>query len=116
MKDGMYIKNGGTFNMYGGTISGNTATGYGGGVYVYTGGFAKSGNSIVYGSDAPTDALKNIVGTRVAGSAEDNTLTANTGHAAYVLTGTKKCDATADATVNLDSTKTAADGGGWDSP
>ena len=34
---GVKVENGGTFNMYGGTISGNTTTQQGGGVYVYGG-------------------------------------------------------------------------------
>ena len=51
----------GSFNMTGGTISGNTAYG-GGGVFI-TGGesdgkFRKTGNSVIYGSDATSD-LKN---------------------------------------------------------
>jgi hypothetical protein len=47
---GVKVDNTGTFNMYGGTISGNTAT-YGGGVYVdESGSFTKTGGTI-YGND-----------------------------------------------------------------
>ena len=35
-----------SFNMYGGSITGNTANSYGGGVYVYGGGFTMSGGTI----------------------------------------------------------------------
>ena len=42
---GVYVSSG-TFNMYGGSITGNRATGDGGGVYVYGGGFTMSGGTI----------------------------------------------------------------------
>ena len=42
---GVYVSSG-TFNMYGGSITGNTANSYGGGVYVYGGGFTMSGGTI----------------------------------------------------------------------
>ena len=44
---GVYVYSGsGTFNMYGGSITGNRATGDGGGVYVDGGGFTMSGGTI----------------------------------------------------------------------
>ncbi|MDR1470028.1 MAG: hypothetical protein LBT00_12135 [Spirochaetaceae bacterium] len=92
---GVYVFNG-TFSMNGGTISGNTAVTYGGGVSVAgSSTFTKTGNSIIYGANA--GALKN---------------TSNAGHAAWVVTGSKKRDDTAGKGYNLDSTKT--DDGGWD--
>ena len=42
---GVYVSSG-TFNMYGGSITGNTANSYGGGVYVDGGGFTMSGGTI----------------------------------------------------------------------
>ena len=46
MGGGVYVSGGGTFNLYGGSISGNRASTYGGGVYVKDGTFNMYGGSI----------------------------------------------------------------------
>ena len=46
MGGGVYVSGGGTFNLYGGSISGNRAGTYGGGVYVKDGTFNMEGGSI----------------------------------------------------------------------
>jgi hypothetical protein len=98
----VYIS-GSTFTMTGGTISGNTASNYGGGVGVESGTFTKTGNSIIYG-DSDT--------THTPGSTE-NTAVTGKGHAAYVESGAKKRNATADTGVNMNSA-TAGTPGGWE--
>jgi hypothetical protein len=108
---GVDVFNGGSFTMTGGTISGNSVTGasaYGGGVCVdatYSGSFTKTGG-IIYGD---TDA------THTLGS-DENTSASERGHAVYVFAsfGEAKRNNTAGTEDNLDSTKTAAEGGGWD--
>ncbi|MDR0643743.1 MAG: hypothetical protein LBG05_02350 [Treponema sp.] len=76
---GVYIGNG-NFTMSGGTISRNTASGYGGGVYVSSiGYFGKIGGTI------------------------DATNSARYGRVAYVMSGNKKRDSAAGPGVTLDS-------------
>ena len=68
-------------------------------MYVANGGtFTKSGESIIYGSNANDIAEKNTAAT------DDN------GHAVYVSSGNRKRNSTAGFNVNLDSG--TADG--WD--
>jgi predicted outer membrane repeat protein len=87
--------------MSGGTISGNTASDSGGGVYAdYGDTFTKQSGGIIYGSDAG-DALK-------------NTADGGDGHAVYVYSSPKKKrNTTAGEGVTLDSTKSGSDGG-WE--
>jgi len=60
---GVYVDdNFGTFNMQGGTVSGNTARGNGGGVYLYYGTLNKTGG-IIYGSNAK-EGRKNTAGEK----------------------------------------------------
>jgi hypothetical protein len=61
-------------------------------VYLSGGSFKKTNGGTIYGSDAPDAALQNTA----SGSTGE-------GHAVYVVAGSKKRDATADASVNLDS-------------
>ena len=83
---GVYVYNNGSFTMEGGEISGNSANaadagvagyaggGYGGGVYIYRGGFSKTGGTI-YGD---TDS------THTPGSSENTVTRGNTyGHAVF---------------------------------
>jgi hypothetical protein len=77
--------------MTGGEISGNRTSTYGGGVYVFSGTFTKTGGAI-YGSDNP--ALKNV--------AQND----SSGHAVYV-SSSKKRNTTASADVDLDSNSDA---------
>jgi hypothetical protein len=104
---GVYFAGGGgTFAMNGGTISSNTAY-YGGGVYVNGGTFTKTLNSIIYGDD--DDNADN-------GNETDNTATANNmnaGHAVYVYNGPKIRNNTAGAGDGLDNTIAGAPGG-WE--
>ena len=58
---GVKVENGGTFNMYGGTITDNTATKGGGGVYVSGGTFTMKGNASVT-SNRATDQNNGIGG------------------------------------------------------
>jgi hypothetical protein len=51
---GVYVASGGTFEMYGGTISGNTATTLGGGVYMASGGTFTMKGGTVSGNTANT--------------------------------------------------------------
>jgi len=62
--------------MSGGNISGNTASGQGGGVYVYDGAF-RIANGTVYGNDAPTTPI-------------DLRNTASSGAALYISSGTSQ--------------------------
>ena len=53
---GVEVESGGTFNMYGGTITKNTATDtYGGGVYVVDGTFTMNGGTITKNTASSTD-------------------------------------------------------------
>ena len=95
--------NGGTFNMRGGTIMGNTAFGsdvYGGGVLVYSGTFNKTGGTITgYNSDQSNG---NVV-------RDDSGTIARRGHAVYV-SATRRKETTAGPGVNLSSDNST----GWD--
>ncbi|MDR3283896.1 MAG: hypothetical protein LBS97_01815 [Treponema sp.] len=87
----------GSFTMSGSaTISGNRAFTYGGGVYVHSGSFTKTGGTI-YGDTN---------NTHTADSTE-NTAFYNDGHAVYVSSSGKKRNSTAGMGVNLDSSTTA---------
>ena len=81
-RGGGVVVQGGTFNMYGGTISGNTAV-RGGGVRVLSGTFKKTGGTI-YGSDGG-----------------ENKNTATEGHAVYFDGSKKAIDATLGSKDNL---------------
>jgi hypothetical protein len=98
---GVSIYGRGTFAMSGGEISDNTAD-LGGGVYVYSNNetFTKQGGGTIYGTDASV-GLKNTA--------------AISGHAAVLvhLGGSKRRATTAGPGVNLDNTKTGAEGG-WE--
>jgi hypothetical protein len=89
---GVRTDNSGTFTMSGGTISGNTASGLGGGgVHAYSGAFTKAGGGIIYGNDAAAE-LK-------------NTASGSNGHAVYGPSG-KKRNTTLDADDNISTTDT----------
>ncbi|MDR2446545.1 MAG: hypothetical protein LBD58_04550, partial [Treponema sp.] len=92
----------GIFAMSGGSVSGNTADSYGGGVYVYSGGaFAKQSGGAIYGSDA-------------SGSLKNTAYNDSCGHAVYVDTSpAKKRDATAGCGVILNS-GVSGSSGGWE--
>jgi hypothetical protein len=96
---GVYVDSG-TFTMSGGTISGNTSNYYGGGVYVSSGTFTKQSGGVIYGSNASA-SLKNT--TRGDGY----------GHAVYVESGSKRRNSTAGEGDALDSA-TSGDAGGWE--
>jgi hypothetical protein len=110
---GVYKEGTGTFTMNGGIISGNTASAdsnaesyaLGGGVYVYSGTFTKSGGTITgYGDDTVNG---NVV--KKAGAVQSDM-----GHAVFVnVSPAKRRENTAGPSVNLDSTKTGAEGG-WE--
>jgi hypothetical protein len=86
--------------MSNGTISGNNAAYYGGGVYVDSNGtFTKQSGGTIYGSDADS-TLKNTA------------LNGNYGHAVYVYgSPTKKRNSTAGSGVTLNSGVSGAAGG-----
>jgi len=103
---GVYVDNNGIFNMKGGTISGNTSSAkhgqptptlaaYGGGVYVNSGNFKKTGGTI-------TDNFVKI----------DGNTQSNCGKMVYVNSG-KRRETTAGPTVNLDS-NVEGSAGGWE--
>ena len=97
---GVYVSHEAAFTMLGGTISGNTADDYGGGVYVnlaYGGTFTKSATGgVIYGSNAP-DGQANKAG--------------DGGAAVYAYT--KQREATARASQAMDSRQYGA-AGGWE--
>jgi hypothetical protein len=65
---GVDIYKGGTLNMSGGVISGNSAV-YGGGVFVDQGGRLNKTGGVIYGADAVDDALRNkATGTFTSGN------------------------------------------------
>ena len=76
---GVYVNNGGTFNMYGGTISGNNATKGGGGVYVSGGKFEMSGGTISGNTADRTDGgvgvYNNATFNMSGGTIKSNTAT-----------------------------------------
>jgi TolB-like protein len=92
---GVWVDGGGAFTMEGGAISGNTASFYGGGVYVFFGRFTKSGGTIYGGSDARA-----------------NTASRN-GHAVYDGRTAKQRDSTAGPSVSLNSGVNGK-AGGWE--
>ena len=75
---GVKVENGGTFNMYGGTISGNTTTQQGGGVYVYGGNskFNMYGGTI---TDNTADLTDGGVGVYTTTASTTATFTMNGG-------------------------------------
>jgi len=96
-----------TFAMKGGTISGNSVKSadnrLGGGVYVKSNAFTKTGGTI-YGSNASPTTLQN--------TAKDT----NSGHAVYATVGsstTLKRNTTAGTGVIMDSSRTGS-AGGWE--
>jgi len=97
--------NSGTFIMDGGEISGNVASTNGGGVFVSGGTFVKTGGTIYGydGSDANSNAVKDSSDAVIDGR----------GHAVYVSEALRR-ETTAGPGDNLDSGKSAEDGGGWD--
>ena len=79
----------GIFSMTGGVMSGNTTTGRGGAVLVYSGTFTKTGSSIIYGNNEGTNS---------------NTATAAAGgHAVYVWSPVRTRNTTAGEGVDLNS-------------
>jgi len=109
---GVYVGENATFTMSGGEISGNTVSytgssyyggGYGGGVYVSSGTFTKTGGTITgYASDTVNG---NVV--------RDSSVVNNRGHAVYINSSSRRRETTAGPDDNLDSTKSGT-AGGWD--
>jgi fibronectin type 3 domain-containing protein len=103
---GVAAWNSSTFAMQGGTISGNSVKSadnrLGGGVYVRSDKFTKTGGTI-YGSNASPTTLQNTA---------KNT---DSGHAVYALVGstTLKRNNTAGTTVSMDSSRVGS-AGGWE--
>ncbi|MDR1325589.1 MAG: InlB B-repeat-containing protein [Treponema sp.] len=89
----------GTFTMSGGEVSNNSAK-IGGGVHVDNSGtIIKASGGVIYGSDA--------------GAGSKNTASSGTGHAVYVVSGSKKRDSTVEKDETLYSAKSGAEGG-WE--
>ena len=91
---GVYI-NGGTFNMYGGSITGNTATdgkGRGGGVYVTSGGAFKMFGGSITGNKATDGGGVYMIGSNSKFTMKGGSITGNTadgnGGGVYVSGGT----------------------------
>jgi hypothetical protein len=96
---GVYVGDKGTFTMSGGTINGNTSLSRGGGVYMFSSAFVKSGTGgIIYGSNAPEEQ---------ANKAKDD----SSGHAVYA--NGKKRNTTARTSTAMDSGKDGP-AGGWE--
>lgn len=125
---GVYVSNSGTFTMNGGIISKNIATKYtdgGGGVFVESGKFmmndgtisgnstTKSGGGVFVGNRYGIFTKSNTAGIIYGGEAtEDKANKADQyGHAVYTKNGSR--DTTARATMALDSEKQGLDGG-WE--
>ena len=93
---GVYVDRG-TFNMYGGSITGNTANSYGGGVYVSSSTFNMFGGSIT-GNNANNDgdgggvyvssSTFNMFGGSIGGNNANEPNTATYGGGVYMLSGT----------------------------
>ena len=95
---GVYVDRG-TFNMYGGSITGNTANSYGGGVYVSSSTFNMFGGSIT-GNNANNDgdgggvyvkgsnSSFNMYGGSIGGKNANEPNTATYGGGVYVVNGT----------------------------
>ena len=81
---GVKVESGGTFNMYGGTITKNTATDtYGGGVYVVDGTFTMNGGA----SSVSKNTAKNGGGVYVSSGTfnmNDGKISGNTGNGVFV--------------------------------
>jgi hypothetical protein len=106
---GVYVIGSGTFNMNDGTISGNTTANSGGGVYVGNNStFTKTGGTIWgYDTSEPNNSNSNVV------KDSNNAVKLDSGHAVY-LDGTYKYrDSTAGPNDYLDSSKTGPNDG-WD--
>jgi parallel beta-helix repeat protein len=122
----VYVESNGTFTMQGGSVQGNTATGYGGGVLVFanSGTFTLSGGSIegntatgygggvyLYNSSALTKTGGTIYGNN-ASDTQRNKVTGYTDHGAAVwvadtdTTALKRLEKTVDAAHNLTKEKT----------
>ena len=108
---GVYI-NGGTFNMYGGSITGNTATdgkGRGGGVYVTSGGAFKMFGGSITGNEATDGGGVYMIGSNSKFTMKGGSITGNTadgnGGGVYVNGGTFEMSGSAGITGNkADST------------
>ena len=108
---GVYI-NGGTFNMYGGSITGNTATdgkGRGGGVYVTSGGAFKMFGGSITGNKATDGGGVYMIGSNSKFTMKGGSITGNTadgnGGGVYVNGGTFEMSGSAGITGNkADST------------
>jgi len=97
-----------TLELRNGTISGNTSSSYGGGVYVGSSRtFTKTGGGTIYGytnGDAKSNVVKDSSGV----------VQNNRGHAVYVASSpSKRRETTAGTGVNLDSS-VAGTAGGWE--
>ena len=112
---GVYI-NGGTFNMYGGSITGNTATdGKGrGGVYVTSGGAFKMFGGSITGNKATDGGGVYMIGSNSKFAMKGGSITGNTadgnGGGVYVSGGTFEMSGSAGITGN--NAGTGKDGGG----
>ena len=103
---GVYI-NGGTFNMYGGSITGNTATdgkGRGGGVYVTSGGAFKMFGGSITGNKATDGGGVYMIGSNSKFTMKGGSITGNTadgnGGGVYVNGGTFEMSGSAGITGN----------------
>jgi P pilus assembly protein, porin PapC len=101
----------GTFTMKGGEISGNTASSSssyssGGGVYVNSETFTKSGGGIITGY--ASDTVSGNVVKNSSGVVQNNN-----GHAVFTSLNSKRRNSTAGPGVNLDSSKDGV-AGGWE--
>jgi len=107
---GVWVGTGGHFTMSGGAISGNTTSSKGGGVYVDNKGtFTKSGGGTITGY--ANDPVNGNVVKNASGVVQSNN-----GHAVYVYVSSnsaKRRETTAGSGVNLDSSKSGA-AGGWE--
>jgi hypothetical protein len=93
---GVYVSNGGKFDMKGDTIGPDNTTTSGGGVYVFTGNSFRISNGTVYGSNAPTPLMNN------ASSLLDGVSLYNEGTAQYgTFNGVNWVPAPAPADPNL---------------
>ncbi|MCR5165733.1 MAG: hypothetical protein K6C13_00720 [Oscillospiraceae bacterium] len=101
---------GGTFNMYGGTITGNTADGEGGGgvanlgTFIMTGGTISGNNYNDNGNDVPDNVYNTSTGTMYLGSGTDIKNLTNEGTVKTI--GTVTAGETANGTVTADSDNT----------
>lgn len=112
---GVWVANGRSFTMYGGEIWGNTAQ-TGGGVFVDSQNYERYSSGTFKKQPAPGSTTSGVIyglngGSKANTVTGDGTPNSNRGRAVFARS---LCENTVGENHHLDSTKTKAEGGGWD--